>query len=1143
MNSFQIEMIKCIKNVRFLSIITLLLCIPGHSLHAQEKHTETVTIKASKDPLPDVLQKVTLQTGYKFFYDETVIKDIPAIIVDFNKTGLQAALDELSRQTGLGFTIKNRTITVSKNSTGNQKRSPDLGKIISVNGSVSDDKGEPLIGVSITLKSDRSKGTITDFDGNFTLEGIPEGSIVLISYVGYKSQEIVAKGTVPFRIKFQEDSRVLDEVVVIGYGTQSAKFVTTSIGKVKMDNIDKGGDYDPIKMMQGRVAGVNISSSSGMPGSAPSIFVRGIGSISGSSSPLYVVDGIPSEKYPNLNPNDIESMEVLKDASAAAIYGSRANAGVVLINTKSGKSGATRVEVSGQYGRGSIARDIEMANTQEYLQTMCAAIDNYNVQMGTSLELYVPSLLHDTDWVGLIAREHSDMYNASVSLSGGNDKTTFFTSFGANGQEGYLKKTSFDQYNFRAKFSHKISHVFKLNMNLSGSAGKYSYLEEESTSLKVLRTAREEQPWSVPYREDGSYTVNSTELVRHNPSMLVNEETWTLGKYQGSGIVNLEVTPFAGFKYTPSVSVYGIYDNEKKKLTEKHDARARSAGWAALSQQKDISTRYVIDNLFTYDNSWDKLRYNALFGHSFEKYKYERFGAMSDNYANDAYPSSSFDVINAGANIYPGNIGFQSYALESYFGRIMLNWDNKYVFNASLRSDGSSRFSKNKRYGYFPSVSFAWLASEEKFFPESDKINELKLRLSWGKTGSMAGIGNYAPLSLVTSGGGSYNGSAGFQLSQDAQELTWEKANQFNVGIDLALFNSRLNLTADAFYQKTTDLLFNKPVVATTGYSSIQSNIGSLENRGLEFTLGGKIFTGEFKWNLTGNISFVDNKLLSLVGDADMYIVPSSGSNLLGGSMHALINGKPISAFYMYKMEGIYQRDEDVPSKLYAKGVRAGDVKYYDRSDDGDVNEDDRMYVGKAVPDFYGGITSEMSFNGFDLTVTGGFSSGGKVMASWRGANGAEGTEHLGLAYGNSKPDGVNTVEQFFNISKEAATGYWRGEGTSNIMPRPVRGGVHTGYTYGYNTLASTRYLEDASYFKIKIITLGYTLPEKWIQKVGIGYARVYMTANNVLTFTKYSGYDPEASFNLNPGNSNYGVDFGLQPTLRTFIFGLNVHF
>ena len=300
----------------------------------------------------------------------------------------------------------------------------------------------------------------------------------------------------------------------------------------------------------------------------------------------------------------------------------------------------------------------------------------------------------------------------------------------------------------------------------------------------------------------------------------------------------------------------------------------------------------------------------------------------------------------------------------------------------------------------------------------------------------------------------------------------------------------------------------------------------------------------KFEIDAAGNISFVKNKLLSLIEGNDMYVVPSSGSNLLGGSMHALINGQPISTFYMLKMEGIYQRDDEVPAKLYAKGVRAGDVKYFDYNEDGDISDADRMNVGKAIPDFYGGITSNFSYKGFDLSLFGQFSVGGKVMSAWRGVNGSEGTDHLGLALSNVKvSDRGESVEQYFNVSKEVANGYWRGEGTSNTIPRPVRMGVHTGYDYDYNVQTSTRYLEDASYFKLKTVTLGYTLPESVVKKLRVNSLRAYVSADNLLTLTKYSGYDPETSFSGSPGDSNYGVDFGLQPVLRTFIFGLNLNF
>lgn len=442
-----------------------------------------------------------------------------------------------------------------------------------VTGTVVDANGEPIIGASIVIKGE-SHGTITDFDGKFALPDVPEKAVLTISYIGYKTVNLATTDQTLVKVVLEEDSKMIDEVVVVGYGVQSQKLVTTSISKVKMENIDQGNDYNPIKMLQGRVAGVNISSASGTPGETPNITVRGIGSVSGGSSPLYVVDGIPSEKYPNLNPNDIESMEVLKDASAAAIYGSRANAGVVLITTKSGQQGKTKIEVSGRYGFASLASDIEMANSTEYMNTMQAAIDNYNVQMGTNLQLYIPSQIQETDWVKEISRKNSKTGTGSISISGGNEKTTFFASLGANTQEGYLNKSKYDQYNMRAKFSHKINSIFKLNMNLAGSASRSDLLEETSTSLKVLRTAREEQPWYSPYKEDGtSYKVNGTDILRHNPLMLINEEDWVAKKYQLSGVFSIDVTPFKGFKYTPTVSAYGILDNVSKKLSDKHDAR------------------------------------------------------------------------------------------------------------------------------------------------------------------------------------------------------------------------------------------------------------------------------------------------------------------------------------------------------------------------------------------------------------------------------------------------------------------------------------------------------------------------------------------------------------------------------------------
>ena len=1127
------------KKTRFiLRIIVLSALLPLFSIHMT---AQKVSLSFQNAPFERILNSIKQQTGLALVFSEQLVDVNRKVSINVTSVGVEDALNQLLSDTNVGFDIKNNKLYLIEKIEKEKSDSDVVAKMIT--GVVSTADGEAVIGATVSVKK-LSIATMTDVNGRFSLT-IPPNALLTISYIGYKTQEINTNNRTNIVIILQEDNKVLDEVVVVGYGVQSQKLITTSISKLKMDEVDQGSDLNPIKMLQGRVTGMNISSSSGTPGAEPNVVVRGVGSISGNSAPLYVVDGIPSEKYPKLNPNDIESIEVLKDASAAAIYGSRANTGVIIITTKSGKSGKTQIDFSGWAGFGVISSDIIMANATEYRNVMQTAVDNYNVQMRSNLKFYIPSIIENTNWIDLISRNIAHSQSGSVGISGGTDKTSFYVSYGYSNQEGYLIKSNYQQNTFRAKFGHKINEIFKLNMNLSGAFSRQDILEETSTSLKVLRTAREEQPWYSPYQGDGfSYKVNGTEILRHNPLMLINEEDWILRKTQLSNVFSLDVTPFNGFKYTPSVSIYAVYDDEWKKLSDRHDARKNNDGWSALSQQKDLSTRWVIDNIFSYTFDLDKLTGSAMLGHSFEKYEYEQFGARSENYANGAYPSSSFNVIDAGANIYAGSIGYTGYALESYFGRLALNWDNRYIFNSSIRRDGSSRFSKETRYGNFPSASFAWRISNEEFYDIKDYINDLKLRLSWGMTGSMAGVGNFAALSLVSSGGNSYNSAAGFQISQDAQNLKWEKSNQYNVGTDIELLNSRLTINIDAFYQKTSDLLYNKPVFSTTGNTTIQANIGTIENKGLELGINGKILEKQFKWNMGANISYVNNKLLSLIDGVDKYIVPSSGSNLLGGSMHILKNGEPISSYYMLKMLGVYQNDNEVPEKLYAKGVRAGDIKYDDYDKDGDISDTDRQIVGKATPDFVGGITSNMSYKGFDLSIFAQYSIGGKIVAAWKGINGVEGTEHLGLAYGSVKvSDSSESVEQFFNVSKEAATNYWRGPGTSNTVPRPVRLGVHTGYNYDYNVLTSTRYLEDASFIKIKTVTLGYNLPGKYLEKLKLSSFRLYASIDNFLTFTKYSGYDPEASFSGSPGASNYGVDFGLQPVLRTYLTGVSFKF
>ncbi len=1152
-------------NINFKLIQLILMVFIGSNLFANKRTNQnvlnqSVSINVKAVEFGDVLSEIERQTTVKFIFSNIAVKNtekvslsvvserlsivLPKLLnplqISYEVVGSRVLLKKIDKRIGLQQNLKEDTYL-------DQNTKEIVARFI-ISGTVTDDKNQPLAGATIMLDGS-SIGSISDVNGKYTLglEDEFKNENLRVSYVGYQEQVVAIGGRTVIDIVLKEGN-ALNEVIVVGYGIQNKQKISTAISSVKMEDIDQGAGYNPVRMLQGRTSGVNIVSPSGVPGAKPVVLIRGVGSISGSSAPLYVVDGVPNEGgYPNINPNDIESMEVLKDASAAAIYGSRANSGVILITTKSGKSGKTSISLDSWMGTGTIANDIEMANSQEYSNVMQLAVDNHNKQRGTSLKFYAPPTdqIEETDWTKVISRSSAKSFNHNLSLSGGNDKTSFYTSFGVFNQEGIFLKSNYDQYSFRIKVGHEISPYIKLNTNLSLNLTDRVLLEEENSGLKILRTAREEQPWYSPFTSTGAYKVNGVQLIRHNPLMLINEEDWTSSRYEGIGTISLDIKPFKGFKYTPSIKSFGSFFDEKKTITESMVARAQSAGWGAIAQNKNTDLRYIIENLFQYTNQVDDLEYSILAGHSFEKLSSEDFGALSDNYANGAFPSSNFGLINAGPNIYASGIGFNAFALESYIGRINLAYQNKYMLNASIRTDGASKFSPEQRYGTFPSVSAAWLLGNENFLKNQNVVNDLKLRASFGVTGSISGVGNFASRSLITAGTNSYNGQSGFALSQIGQNLTWEKAQQINFGIDAGLIKNKLNLTVDVFQQKTTDLLYNKPIQSTSGFSTVAANIGTVQNRGIELSLSGRIVDKDFKWDLSGNISFVKNKLVSLLDDVQTLIVPASGSGLFGGQMHALIVGQPISTFYMFKQTGIYQNDSEVPEKLLAKGVRAGDVIYTDVNGDGDISDADRMNVGKAIPDYFGGITSEFSYKGLELNIFSQFSVGNMVMASWKGVNGTEGTDHLGNAFSNTRLLDGTTVEQFFGISKFAANNYWNGPGTSNTMPRPVRRGVHTGYgAAGYNFLTSTRFLEDASYFRFRTITLAYNVPTTLghINKL-VNSIRAFVTFDNFLTFSEYTGYDPEQSLTTSPGDANYGVDFGLQPSLKTILFGLNFKF
>ena len=544
---------KMLANLKRLGLVFGMMTWLGLSSYAQ-----SINLKLKDETVQTAVMELQKKYGYSVAVRSNELDMSQKISADIQGNTVEEVVAAIFSGQDIDVTVSGKNITVAK-----AKPATPV-KNITVSGIVKDDTGQPVIGAAVFQKGSTSNGVITGLDGDYTIT-LPSDATLLVSYIGYKDSEVAVAGNTTVNVSLVTDSELLEDAIVVGYGVASKKLVSSSIASVKMESIDRGAELDPMKALQGRVTGVSISNSSGIPGSTPMVVVRGVSSISGNSAPLYVVDGIPAESYPNINAADIESMEVLKDASATAIYGSRANAGVILITTKSGKSGKTKVNVSGQYGFAQIAKDIPMANTEEWIEVMQAAIDNYNVQKNDLKELDLPKHvtealdnglpLPDYNWLSIISRKFAKRGGATASIEGGNEKTTFYVSAGAETQEGYIIKTDFSKYTGRAKFSHKIAPWLKLNLNLSGSFSKYNKVEEQDGSLKILRAAREEQPFYGPYNPDGTWRIMTEHgICRHNPLNAILEEDYYINKTQLQGTLSFEVSPIKGLKWTPSIS-------------------------------------------------------------------------------------------------------------------------------------------------------------------------------------------------------------------------------------------------------------------------------------------------------------------------------------------------------------------------------------------------------------------------------------------------------------------------------------------------------------------------------------------------------------------------------------------------------------
>ncbi|WP_080054356.1 SusC/RagA family TonB-linked outer membrane protein [Spirosoma aerolatum] len=1012
---------------------------------------------------------------------------------------------------------------------------------ISVQGKVSDEKGEGLPGVSILLKGTQ-KGTTTDVDGRYKIDVPNASSTLIFSFVGYASQEIVVGNRTSLNVTMATDNKTLSEIVVIGYGSIEKKDLTGSVASIGSKSIQEVAVPRVDQALMGKIAGVQVKPVSGEPGAAPQIRIRGIGSISAGAGPLYVVDGFPISSIQTLNPNDVETIDVLKDASATAIYGSRGANGVVIINTKRGKSGKAAISFSYQFGFQKIAKRPKLQSGLEEAQHYFDGVRNRNLDEGndvsgdplkwkapvpqTILDVLSGKITTNEDPLDAILRT-GPQQQYQLNASGGTENIRYAVSGEYFNQDGIILNTNFKRYSVRANIDAKLAPRLTLKVNLNpsytdkfnvGGVGAEDVATYSDITNNPLYNALVIPTYQSLYNPDGSYYPfgNGLDAVvtSKNPLALANE---IKARQKGIGFLG---NTFMEYAILPNLKVNVMLGINLMSIKGSYFKPQMAAFLNELASGTDNASQrlnWITETTVNYTKSVGKHNFTGLLGYTTQKETFESNTLTSNRYPNNLVPTlSAVSGILTG-----GSSNVAEWSLLSYLGRINYNYNSKYYATASLRTDGSSRFGSENKYGVFPSVALAWRISDEAFMKDIRAINELKLRTSYGKTGNN-NIGNYDHLATINYekyvlGG---TGVGGFSPGRLANpNLTWETQQQINVGIDVSFLNNRLALTLDHFRSKNSDLLLNVNIPDITGFNTALQNIGEVQNTGWEITLNTVNTQGAFKWQTALNFSMYKNKVTRLGPSGDP-IIASQGGNIT-------MIGQPIGMFYGWLTDGIFKTKAELDKgPIWNPGgrdaSRVGDVRFVDVSGpngvpDGIINSFDKTIMGSPYPDFYYGMTNSFSYKNLSLSVSLQGVQGNRVLALSREQ----------LANDRARFRQYAFMNNYWKSESEPGDGY-------SVRPNDVPTGNFRG-TY------SQRWLDDGSYLRINNIVLGYTLPELIAKKAKLSSVRLSVTANNPFLFTKFVGFNPDVSRTdspLTPGNERYDY-----PTAKSILFGINIGF
>lgn len=986
--------------------------------------------------------------------------------------------------------------------------------------------GEALIGATILLKGSGT-GTTSGADGNYNITVPNDQAVLVVSYTGYVSQEVTVGAQSRVDLMLDANTTLVDEVVVIGYGKQIKSTLTGNIAKVGGENLKAMPVVSVEQALQGQAAGVFVESVNGKVGGAMRVRVRGIGSINAGTDPLYVVDGIPLAKdarntagaplnpLADLNFNDIESIEVLKDASAKAIYGARGSNGVVLITTKSGQSGRSRIELDLQAGASMPTGKREFLNTAEYIELFSEAAKNsddidgvdyddpnswYQFALGrfsrySGFNDNWMSLQDVTDWQEEALRTGS-VKNANLSFSGGNDKVRYYASGNWGDNTGILISNDLEKMGGRLNLDFDATNRLKVGVNLNVTRTLTHQVSNDnafSTPLQMVALA----PFT-PTRDENGVLYDRPVTTYYNGLIEVEDgfrKVFTL-RTLANVFADYKFTDNLGLRVEGAGNFYSLRDDAKFGERTDNGNASRGYGYSAFAGATDWNTNAVLH----WDRDFDRHNLGFDFGTEFFKSEYTRTYVEGEQ-----FPSDEFKTLAAAANITSGTSTITNYSFLSYFGRVRYNFDRKYLFNGSARVDGSSRFGKDKRYAFFPALSAGWVLSEEDFLKNNNTFSFLKLRASWGVSGN-ADIGNFQSLGLYGAGG--YNGNSTLNPAQIPNpNLTWEKSTETDFGLDFGLFKNRLTGEIDYYVKNTTDLLLDVPIPATSGFTTQTQNIGELQNKGVEFTLNSNNFVGKFSWTTSFNIAANKNKVVALAGDQTLI---DDGSNT-----NVIKVGEPIGVFYGPDYAGVDPQN--------------GDALWYvnEMDDNGNIIDpeattnsyDDANFVvlGSPMPDVIYGLDNTFSFAGLTLNVRFQGQAGNELQ------NGAGNFMSCGACW-------------FDNQTRDQLD-RWQEPGDITDVPQ-----ARLGYGNG-EQVRSSRYITDGSYLRLKNVTLAYDFPSRWFGKSGVRDLRLYVTGTNLLTFTKYEGWDPEVTTDFLANNYIYGVDFYAAPQPKTIVAGLRVGF